>query len=45
VGWAQEIDDGLVLNLAPLAGLLTLWKKAGQFSVALEEVGATGLAR
>ncbi len=37
VGWAPEIDDGVILNLAPLHGLMPSWKEPEKFWKELEE--------
>ena len=37
VGWAPEIDDGVILNLAPLRELMPSWKEPGKFWQELEE--------
>ena len=36
-GWTQEIDDGVILNLAPLAELMPAWKEPEKFWKALQE--------
>ena len=36
-GWTQEIDDGVILNLAPLAELMPAWKEPERFWQALQE--------
>jgi hypothetical protein len=35
-GWTLEIDDGVILNLAPLAELMPAWKEPEKFWRALE---------
>jgi type I restriction-modification system DNA methylase subunit len=35
-GWTLEIDDGVILNLAPLAELMPAWKEPDKFWRALE---------
>jgi hypothetical protein len=37
VGWAPEIDDGVILNLAPLRELMPSWKEPEKFWQELEE--------
>jgi hypothetical protein len=37
VGWAPEIDDGVILNLAPIRGLMPSWKEPEKFWQELEE--------
>ncbi len=37
VGWAPEIDDGVILNLAPLWELMPSWKEPEKFWKELEE--------
>jgi hypothetical protein len=37
VGWAPEIDDGIILNLAPLRELMPSWKEQDKFWQELEE--------
>lgn len=37
VGWAPEIDDGIILNLAPLRELMPSWKEPEKFWQELEE--------
>jgi hypothetical protein len=37
VGWTQEIDDGVILNLAPLHELMPTWKEPEKFWKALQE--------
>jgi hypothetical protein len=37
VGWAPEIDDGVILNLAPLRELMPSWKEPEKFRAELEE--------
>jgi hypothetical protein len=37
VGWAPEIDDGVILNLAPLRELMPSWKEPEKFWLELEE--------
>lgn len=37
VGWAPEIDDGVILNLAPLRELMSSWKEPEKFWQELEE--------
>ena len=36
-GWRLEIDDGVILNLAPLAELMPAWKEPEKFWKALQE--------
>ncbi len=36
VGWAPEIDDGVILNLAALRDLMPSWKEPGKFWKGLE---------
>jgi len=35
-GWTLEIDDGVILNLAPLHELMPAWKEPEKFWLALE---------
>jgi len=37
VGWAPEIDDGVILNLAPLRELMPSWKEPEKFWQELDE--------
>lgn len=37
VGWAPKIDDGVILNLAPLRELMPSWKEPEKFWQELEE--------
>lgn len=37
VGWAPEIDDGVILNQAPLRELMPSWKEPEKFWQELEE--------
>lgn len=37
VGWAPELDDGVILNLAPLRELMPSWKEPEKFWRELEE--------
>ena len=37
VGWAPEIDDGVILNLAPLRELMSSWKEPEKFWQELDE--------
>lgn len=37
VGWTPEIDDGVMLNLAPLRELMPSWKEPEKFWQELEE--------
>ena len=37
VGWAPEIDDGIILNLAPLRELMPSWKEPEKFWQELDE--------
>ena len=37
VGWTPEIDDGVILNLAPLRELMPSWKEPEKFWQELEE--------
>lgn len=37
VGWTPEIDDGVILNLAPLRELMPSWKEPSKFWQELEE--------
>lgn len=36
-GWTLEIDDGVILNLAPLAELMPAWKEPEKFWKALQD--------